>query len=363
MGALLDERWAWVALAMVPGVGLGRYHALLAAGNPAELFRMSRRELAGRVGGEVAKAISEFDQDRVIERQRREATRVGATLMTLEDAGYPPALRAIPQPPPFLFVRGALDPEDALAITIVGSRRPSPYGVKTAGRLAGDLAARGVTVVSGFARGIDTAAHRGALEASGRTVAVLGSGVDVIYPPENRGLVEAVTRQGAVISEFPTGTPPLAPHFPRRNRVIAGMSLGAVVVEATEKSGALITAGYAGEFGREVFAVPGNVTSPVSGGTNRLIQDGAKLVRGWEDVVGELPESWRRCLRPVAAAPRPVAEGPEGTLLELLSDEPVPIDALVRSSGLPSGQVAALLVSLQLKGLVRQLPGQRYTQA
>lgn len=363
MGPPVEERWAWVALAMVPGVGLGRYHGLLAAGRPAELFAMSRRDLAARAGEEVAKAIKGFDRGRAIGRQQAAAGRVGATLLTLEDAGYPPALRTIPQPPPFLFVRGALASEDALAIAIVGSRRPSAYGLRMAQRLAADLAARGVTVVSGFARGIDTAAHRGALEASGRTVAVLGSGADVIYPPENRRLVEAVTRQGAVVSEFPMGTPPLAQHFPRRNRVIAGMSLGTAVVEASEKSGALITAGYAGEFGREVFAVPGNVTSPVSEGTNRLIQDGAKLVKGWKDVVGELPEVWRRCLRPVAAAPRPVAEGAEGALLRLLSDEPVPIDTLIRSSGLSSGEVAALLVSLQLRGLVRQLPGQRYTQA
>lgn len=359
----MDERWEWVALAMVPGLSPGRYHALLAQETPPEIFRASRRALAARVGAKMAKAISEFDRDRAIGRQRREAERVGARPVTLKDADYPPALRVIPLPPPFLFVRGSLAPEDALAIAIVGSRRPSPYGLKTAARLAGDLASRGVTVVSGFARGIDTAAHRGALEAAGRTLAVLGSGVDVIYPPENRGLVEAVTRRGAVISEFPMGTPPLSVHFPRRNRVIAGVSLGTAVVEAAEKSGALITAGCAGEFGREVFAVPGNVSSATSGGTNRLIQDGAKLVSGWEDVVGELPEAWRRCLRPVAAAPRPAAEGAEGALLGLLSDEPVGIEALIRSSGLSSGQVAALLTTLQLKGLVRQLPGQRYTEA
>jgi len=359
----MEERWDWVALAMVPGIGLARYHALIEAWSPAELFGASRRDLAAHVGQGVARAIAGFDRARAIARQRREAERVGATLLTLRDAGYPSALRAVPLPPPFLFVRGALTAEDALAIAIVGSRHPSPYGVRTATRLAADLAARGVTVVSGFARGIDTAAHRGALEAAGRTVAVLGSGVDAVYPPENRGLVGAVTRQGAIVSEFPMGTPPLSEHFPRRNRVIAGLALGTAVVEAAEKSGALITAGCAGEFGREVFAVPGNVTSPVSDGTNRLIQDGAKLVRGWEDVVSELPEVWRRALRPVAAVARPAVEGPEGALLDLLSDEPVPIDTLIRGSGLPSGQVAALLVTLELKGLVRQLPGQRYAQA
>ncbi|MBI2878946.1 MAG: DNA-protecting protein DprA, partial [Candidatus Rokubacteria bacterium] len=242
----MDEGWDWVALAMVPGIGLARYYALLEAWSPTELFGVSRRDLAARVGGGVARAVAGFDRARAIARQRREAERVGAALLTLRDAGYPPALRAIPLPPPFLFVRGALTAEDALAIAIVGSRRPSPYGVRTATRLAADLAARGVTVVSGFARGIDTAAHRGALEAAGRTVAVLGSGVDAVYPPENRRLIEAVTRQGAIVSEFPMGTPPLSEHFPRRNRVIAGLALGTAVVEAAEKSGALITAGCAG---------------------------------------------------------------------------------------------------------------------
>src|SRR6058998_678326 len=207
------------------------------------------------------------------------------------DPRYPVLLGAIPAPPA-LFARGALSDDDALALAIVGSRRPTPYGLAVAERLAADLAARGVTVVSGLARGIDSAAHRGALRAGGRTIAVLGSGVDVIYPPENRRLAAQIEGSGSVVSQFAPGTPPLAHHFPLRNRVIAGLSLGVVVVEAAERSGALITARLAAEFGREVMAVPGPVTSPASRGAHALIRDGAALVERGEDVIAELPARW-----------------------------------------------------------------------
>jgi DNA processing protein len=237
-------------------------------------------------------------------------------------------------------------------------------------RLAGDLSARGVTVVSGLARGVDTAAHKGALEAAGRTVAVLGSGVDVVYPPENRRLAAEVVAAGALVSQFPMGTPPLPHHFPARNRLIAGMSLGTVVVEAAERSGALITARLAGELGREVYAVPGNVSSPGSQGTNALIQDGAKLVQGWEDIVAEWPSAWRRALRQpsdgapslAAASGAPVDPG-ERAILAALGDEPVAVDALVEESRLPSSQVSAGLMALELRGLVRRLVGHRYVRS
>lgn len=361
----MDDRWAWVALALVPGVGWNarRYHELLGVGRPAELLRASRKALGSAIDAELAAAMAEVDARAVAARQRAAAEQCGAHLVTLEDAAYPPTLRRVPLPPPFLFVRGSLAREDGLAVAVVGSRRPTPYGLRTAEGLAGDLAVRGVTVVSGLARGVDTAAHRGALAASGRTVAVLGSGVDVVYPPENRALAREVERAGAVVSQFPMGTAPLALHFPIRNRLIAGLALGTVVVEAAERSGALITARSAGELGREVYAVPGNVSSSVSEGTNRLIQDGAKLVRNWEDVVAEWPAVWRRALRPVAAAPASAPSGgPEGRLLALLGDDPVTIDALIEEARLPAGEVAASLTTLELRGLVRQLPGQRYVR-
>jgi DNA processing protein len=270
-------------------------------------------------------------------------------------------------PPPFLILRGTLAREDGLAMAIVGSRHATPYGLQAAQRLGADLGARGVTVVSGLARGVDTAAHRGALEGGGRTVAVLGSGVDVVYPPENRRLASDIAGAGAVVSQFPMGTPPLAHHFPARNRLIAGLSLGTVVVEAAERSGALITARLAAELGREVYAVPGNISSPGSRGTNALIQDGAKLVQSWEDVVSEWPPEWRRALRPVEDA-TPAGDGEPGepaasALLAVLGEEPVAVDAVVERSRLPAGQVSAGLVVLELRGLVRRLTGQRYIRS
>lgn len=304
-----------------------------------------------------------FDWHGAIAEQRSRAESVGARLVLEEDDEYPAQLRAIPAPPPFLFLRGELLSEDTLAVALVGSRHATSYGIQTAERLAEDLAARGITVVSGFARGIDTAAHRGALRGGGRTVAVLGSGVDVIYPSENRRLVDQVMKAGALLSQFPMGASPLQHHFPLRNRTIAGLCLGTVVVEAAEQSGALITAGYAGELGREVFAVPGSVNSATSRGSHRLIQDGAKLVQGWADVIAELPPVWRRCLKePEAPAAESPPEGDEGQILALLGAEPLHIEQLIERSGLASGRTAALLVTLELRGWVRQLPGQMYVR-
>ncbi len=255
-------------------------------------------------------------------------------------------------------------PDDALAVAIVGSRRATPYGIEVAGRLAADLASRGVTIVSGLARGIDTAAHRGALDAGGRTLAVLGSGIDVVYPAENGPLAADIATHGAVISQFPRGTVPSPWNFPKRNEVIAGLTLGVVVVEAAERSGALITAGLAGDLGREVFAVPGRVTSDVGRGVNRLIQDGAKLVQDWVDIVQELPEQWRRLIRgavDIADADAPADQSDDGVVLALLTpDEPWQIEQLIERSGLPASRVGASLVALEIGGRVRQLGGQRW---
>jgi DNA processing protein len=365
-----DERWAWVALALVPGVGgnARRYHDLLQLGTPADVFRTSRRLLASVVGETPAADIAGFDWQRVGDQQAGLAARCGASLVLLDDPGYPALLRPIELPPAFLLVRGGLERADGLAAALVGSRRGTPYGLRMAERLGEDLAARGVTVVSGLARGVDTAAHRGALAASGRTIAVLGSGVDVVYPPENRRLAAEVIQAGALVSQFPMGTPPLQHHFPARNRLIAGMTLGTVVVEAAERSGALITARLAGELGREVYAVPGNVSSPGSQGANALIQDGAKLVRGWEDIVAEWPAPWRDALRQSASGPSPVAESggadhAERAILAALGDEPVAVDDLVEESRLPSSQVSAGLMALELRGLVRRITGQRYVRS
>jgi len=283
-----------------------------------------------------------------------------------DDLGYPALLAAVP-PRPLLHVRGALSAADALAIAIVGSRRATPYGVEIAERLAADLAARGVTIVSGLARGIDTAAHRGALSVGGRTVAVLGSGIDTVYPPENRALARAIADQGALVSQFPVGAPPLPANFPVRNRTIAGLALGVVVVEAEERSGALITAGFAADLGRDVFAVPGRVTSSASAGTHKLIQDGAKLITCWQDVVQELPEPWQRALRTpgaIEAGPRPASGSDEERMLSILTaDEPRHIEELIGRGGMGVSRTSAALIALELRGLARQLGGQRWIAA
>jgi DNA processing protein len=281
-----------------------------------------------------------------------------------EDPRYPVLLGAIPSAPA-LYVRGELHADDALAIAIVGSRRSTPYGIDVTERLASELAARGVTIVSGLARGIDTAAHRSALAAGGRTLAVLGCGVDVIYPRENASLARAIESQGAILSQFPPGMPARAGHFPARNRTLAGLALGVVVVEAAERSGALITAGFAGDLGRETFAVPGRITSPTSVGANRLIQDGAKLVTCWQDIVSELPEQWRRAVRglsaPTGAQQAPEIGIDEGRMLQLLApDEPQHIEQLIARAGFEPARTAALLVTLELGGWARQLAGQRW---
>jgi DNA processing protein len=314
-------------------------------------------------------AVDQTDKAMSATRERiRNETDRAPRQIPLGHTAYPANLREIHAPPARLYVRGALAEDDALAVAIVGSRAATPYGVAVAERLAADLAARGVTVVSGLARGIDSAAHRGALRAGGRTIAVLGSGVDVIYPPENRRLAGDIEASGALVSQFEPGTPPLAGYFPARNRVIAGLSLAVLVVEAAEKSGSLITAGLAAEMGREVLAVPGPLTSPQSVGAHRLIQDGAALIQGWEDVVGQLPLFWRDRVRALTPEPSQAGEparddDPEtDALLGILGEEPLGIDSIIERSGIAVGRASALLVTLEVEGRIRQLDGKRFVQ-
>lgn len=286
-----------------------------------------------------------------------------ARVLRPADEEFPAPVRAADHMPALLHVRGTLVRADALAVAVVGARAATPYGLDVAERLAADLAARGVTIVSGLARGIDAAAHRGALRARGRTIAVLGCGVDVAYPPEHRALMATIAEHGAVISEFPRGTRPLAQNFPRRNRIIAGLALAVVVVEAAEKSGALGTARWAADLGREVMAVPGRVTGPESRGCHQLLRDGAALVESWEDVVRELPAHWRAAVGGARAA------GPTATLSDEAAQvldavgEAASIDEIIERSGVASGRAAALLLTLELEGRVRQLPGKRFARA
>jgi DNA processing protein len=281
-----------------------------------------------------------------------------------DDPRYPARLAEL-APAPGLWVRGALVEHDDLAIAIVGARRATPYGLEVASQLARDLAARGVTIVSGFARGIDSAAHRAALNAGGRTIAVLGCGIDVVYPPENRRLSDAIAASGALVTQFPPGTAPLPYHFPTRNRTLAALVLGVVVVEAAERSGTLLTAGFAGDLGREVYAVPGKITSPTSAGVHKLLRDGARLVEAWTDVVQELPNVWRCRVRDTAVASIETEQPSKGTdqarMLQLLTrDEPQHIERLIARAGMDAARASAILTQLELGGWARQLGGQRW---
>jgi DNA processing protein len=284
--------------------------------------------------------------------ERLQATEVSLT--TLEDAGYPEVLRWIPEPPPVLYIWGTLRHEDSLAVAVVGSRKPSPYGQLAAQRLSTELAQYGFTVVSGLARGVDSLAHHGALQAGGRTIAVLGSGINVVYPPEHRRLYEAIRNQGAVVSEFPFDTKPDRWNFPRRNRIISGLALGTLVVEASDQSGSLHTARHALEQGREVFAVPGRIDLPSSRGTNHLIKRGAKLVEGIDDMLEEFPAAVRLAMRQRDPAPESTDTSPiptdltpdEARVLGLVQSEETHIEVIIHASQLPAQAVASILLTL-----------------
>jgi DNA processing protein len=317
----------------------------------------------------IAQAILSFREWDKLEERLGRLKSYGVECVTQDEPRFPVRLKEIPYPPLYLFIKGTLAPEDGLAVAIVGTRNASYYGLKACRRLAGALAVRGITVVSGLARGIDTAAHQGTLEMSGRTLAVLGCGLDVVYPPENRKLYQEIPEHGALVSEFPLGTPPEARNFPIRNRIISGLALGVVVIEAGVSSGTAITVRYALDQDREVFAVPGPIDSPTSLGPHRLIQEGAKLVQDVEDILQELP-GLKQAPGPlfasvapasrVAEAAGPVPPLPEDPLLPLLGSEPMQLEELVQASHLPVKDILTRLTLLELQGLVKELPGKCY---
>jgi len=367
-----DDYLGWLALALTPGLGARMAGKLLREfGSPDAIFGASLTALEGqRLPAAVAQALFSKRPLSDAAKELARAQALGCRLLTWDEPEYPARLKEIYDPPPLLYVLGNVELLGRHAISIVGARRPTPYGNQMAERLAKDLADRGLVVSSGLARGIDASAHKGALaSATGMTVGVLGCGIDVVYPKENKKIFDAVKERGAIVSEFPLGTFPAPQNFPIRNRILAGMALGVVVVEGAQYSGSLITARLAMEFGREVFGVPGNATQPSSFGPNQLIKQGAKLVTSWEDVVEELPTPVRAELTPVeAASPDERAAlvqeslGPtERPLYELLSvDEARHVDDLVENSGLTSSEVLAALFDLELKGVVRQLPGKQF---
>lgn len=360
----------WLALSRIPGVGNVLYKRLISAfGTPEKVFQRSADELRSIEGirAGTIEGIVGFKGDDWAEKELQSVQKRGIRLITQMDDDYPALLKTIYDPPPLLYMRGNIIKADTNALAVVGSRNASSYGRETTKRLAQGLARYGFTIVSGLARGIDTTAHRGALEAGGRTLAVLGSGIDKVYPWENRRLGEDIVHAGAILSEFPLGTAPEACHFPARNRIISGLSLGVVIIEASFRSGSLITARLALEQGREVFAVPGNINSPSSTGTNRLIKEGAKLVTDPEDIIEEFfiqaedvtltPE--RSC----TSSPAEQIGAEDKKVLDLLESNPIHIDELIHKSGLSTGIMAGLLLDLELKGLIIQLPGKIFKRS
>lgn len=371
-----DEELHWIALKMVPGLGTRKAGLLIEKfSNPQSVFRASKSDLEGAgISASVAQSIaSGCSFDDAVDQQQK-AINGGVDLVPITDPRYPPRLREVYDPPVLLFARGRVELLQTLNLGVVGTRRPTQYGIAATARLAADLAQAQLTIASGMASGIDTAAHRAALNAKGNTVAVLGCGVDVVYPSENRKLAAEIAADGLLISEFPMGSPPYPQNFPVRNRIIAGMSVGVLIVEGAQYSGSAITAKLAMEQGREVFAVPGNITSEMSWGPNLLIKQGAKLVQEWNDVIVELqPEDRRRLIvngqrqilgEEIAALP----EGPQAPLQkELLAklkvDQKTSLDSLLESLEFQSSsEVSAALFELEMLGLIKKLPGLNFVK-
>ena len=358
----MEDKLYWLALNMVSGVGPIAYRNLVNQfHDPERVFAASQKALAAveGIGEKTIRAIKSLPVEDVAAAELKKVKDLGVTILTFRDQGYPKNLLQIYDPPPLLYVRGKLDQGDSPMVAMVGSRHGSSYGRAMTKRISKDLASSGLTVVSGMARGIDTCAHLGALEAGGMTIAVFGCGIDIIYPPENKRLFFDIIDHGAIISEFPLSTPPEGKNFPKRNRIISGLSLGVVIVEATADSGSLITASHALEQGREVFAVPGNVGMATSKGTNALIKQGAKLVEGVQDILVELLPQYER--KPSSEG-TPALNDEEDSIFQLLSYNPLHIDEISRLSQMEIRRVSTILLELELKGVISQLSGKMFVR-
>jgi DNA processing protein len=374
-----DQR-DWLALALSPGIGGTRMVKLLARfGTPGRVLAASEAELAEVLGDTLAQRLRAYREVSEVAEQEARMRDYEAWILTLDDPRYPLPLAEIYDPPMVLWGRGTLEEVDGCAVAIVGTRHATEYGIKVARRLAGELAARDVTIISGLAAGIDTAAHEAAIEAGGRTIAVLGNGVDIVFPAENAALMHNILRQGCVVSPFPMGTKGFRGNFPQRNRIISGLSLGVVVVEAPPGSGSLLTARDAAEQGREVFAVPGQITNRNSLGPHSLIKEGAKLIETVEDILVELnvPASVRQGVAvpagessqqelalPEVAPPRPAPPAnlspTESTVLASLSPDGSFVDEISLVCRIPVSEALSTLTMLELKGLARQFSGKRF---
>jgi DNA processing protein len=360
----------WIILNMIPSVGSSTFRRLVKFfGSPSAVLNASLRELSmvRGVTQSVCQNIIDHRDNIQADRELDLINQHNCKIITIDDENYPASLKAIYDPPPILYVKGNLLPDDSHAISVVGTRNATTYGIKVAELLSGQLASRGITIVSGMAHGIDTFAHNGALNAKGRTIAVMGCGLDIVYPAENSSLFEKIVSSGAVISEFSMGTKPHRGMFPRRNRVISGISLGTLVVEASKQSGAMITVDCALEQGREVFAVPGQIFSDTSKGTNELIKQGAKLVDSVEDILNELPSytfqpSEDESLKNEDALIESQLSQEESAIWKVINSSPIHIDDIAKRSALPIYKVSSTLVMLELKGLVQQLAGKMFVR-
>jgi DNA processing protein len=367
----MDSKEAFVALNMIDHVGPVRVRQLLEQfGDAPSVLRASKQRLLAvrGIGADTAESIASWEKTIDLAGELKRAAEFGCTILTQDDEDYPPLLREIYDPPIVLYVKGTLTSRDRNAVAIVGSRQTTHYGLEVSRKLGYQLAYVGVTVVSGGARGIDTAAHQGALNAKGRTVAVLGTGINIVFPPENAELFERIGADGAVITQFPFNRQADKQSFPIRNRIVAGMTLGTVVVEANLTSGALITANFATEYGRQIFAVPGRIDSPRSKGSHELIKKGAKLCEGAEDILSEFEYLFPPTNRPLApnetgVLPALTLSANEQAVYDVLKKEDeTSIDEVIRHSALPASAASVALLSLEMKRLVRQLPGKMFVR-
>ncbi|MBG87956.1 MAG: DNA-protecting protein DprA [Verrucomicrobiales bacterium] len=364
----MESKEAFIALNMVEGIGPIRVRKLLEHfGEPQAILSASKLKLeqVPGVGPEVSDKITGWKDKVRLDEELKRIEEFGCQVITQDDEGFPSLLREIYDPPIVLYVRGQILPKDKNSIAMVGSRQTTHYGIETGRKLGYQLAYAGVTVVSGGARGIDTAAHQGALSAKGRTIAVLGTGINIVFPTENRELFERIASSGAVISQFPFNRPADKQSFPIRNRIVAGMTLGSVVVEANLTSGSLITARFATDYGRQVFAVPGRIDSPRSKGCHDLIKKGAKLCEDVEDVLDEFEYLFPASNRPASPAETGVLPGidldeEETRVLDVIGKGELSVDEIIRETGLPASKANVLLMRLQMKKLIQQLPGRIY---
>ena len=356
----MDDKRYWIGFTLVKGIGAVRFQRLLEHFADAEsAWRATPSDLVGAgLSAKLVERLVDVREKVDLKRVWEQIQSKNIQVLTWTDEAYPQRLKEIEQPPPVLYLRGELLSEDAWAVAIVGTRRVTSYGRQVTEEIASFLAAHGITIVSGMARGVDAIAHGAALKAGGRTLAVLGSGVDRLYPPENRALAEQIFSHGAVLSDYAPGTPPESLNFPPRNRIISGLSMAVIVIEAGETSGALITAEFAANQGREVFAVPGNIFAPQSKGTNKLIQQGALPLLSANDIMQAL--NLTRLGQQKAARKILPADEVEAKLLSTLGEEPMHVDEIRNETGMPVEKVSATLVMMELKGMVRQMGSMQY---